>query len=300
MTPMADTFRKQSTSSHSRPWLLMAPAMAVVGALFCGGLILGFIQALGYIPAAGMTHVSLAHFRNAIMNPDFFGSLIFTFYISVVSTLVASTVATFLALALDAFSGRSRFLAFFLQIPLTVPHLVAAVAMIFLLSPSGWFSRLLSFAGVIDSADHFPFLVNDPWGIGIMTVYVWKEIPFIGFMVLAALKQGASELMAVGRTLKAGPFQRFKYILLPIISPSLGAASLIVFAYTFGSFEVPFLLGQTYPMMLPVQAYKNYADIDLAARPEGIALSLIIAFVVVVSIIVSQRLAQLANRRGIF
>ena len=107
------------------------------------------------------------------------------------------------------------------------------------------------------------------------------------------------ELLEVGRTLKADRWQRFRYITLPVISPSLGAASLIVFAYTFGSFEVPFLLGQTYPMMLPVWAYKNYSDVDLLARPEGIATGIIIAGVIIVAIVLAQTLIQAARRRGV-
>jgi putative spermidine/putrescine transport system permease protein len=74
---------------------------------------------------------------------------------------------------------------------------------------------------------------------------------------------------------------------------------LIVFAYTFGAFEIPFLLGQTYPMMLPVWAYKNYSDVDLLARPEGIATGIIIAGVIIVAIVLSQTLVQAARRRGV-
>jgi len=52
-------------------------------------------------------------------------------------------------------------------------------------------------------------------------------------------------------------------------------------------------------MMLPVWAYKNYSDVDLLARPEGIATGLIIAAVVVVAIVCSQMLIQTARRRGV-
>ena len=92
-------------------------------------------------------------------------------------------------------------------------------------------------------------MVNDGWGIGILTVYIWKEIPFITFMLLAVLKNMGTELLEAGATLNASRLQRFTHIILPIIAPSLGAACLIVFAFTFGAFEVPFLLGRTYPLV---------------------------------------------------
>ena len=118
-------------------------------------------------------------------------------------------------------------------------------------------------------------------------------------MLLSVLQHTGSGLLEVGKTLKAGPWQRFRYITLPILLPSLGAAGLIVFAYTFGAFEVPYLLGRTYPLMLPVWAYKNYSDVDLMARPEGIAAAMIIAVVVIVAIWVSQWLLRVARRRGV-
>jgi putative spermidine/putrescine transport system permease protein len=153
--------------------------------------------------------------------------------------------------------------------------------------------------GLIDSSSVFPLMINDSFGIGIIVTYIWKEIPFITLMILSVLKNLGPDLLEVGRTLNANRWQRFRYIILPTIFPSLGAACLIVFAFTFGAFEVPYLLGQTYPMTLPVWAYRNYSDVDLMARPEGIATGIIIAAVVIFSIVLSQILTQMARRRGV-
>ena len=42
--------------------------------------------------------------------------------------------------------------------------------------------------GLIESAEAFPLLINDRFGIGIMLAYVWKEIPFITLMLLSVLR----------------------------------------------------------------------------------------------------------------
>jgi len=278
---------------------LMAPALIVVVVLFGGGLALGLIQSLGHLPAAGLKSLSFRHFSNVLGDPDFLKSLMLTLYIATSSTLIAGAISIVMAIFLLSLSEKNRLVHFIFQIPLTVPHLVIAVAMVFMLTPTGLFSRVAVKLGLIDSSAAFPLLVNDRWGIAIILAYVWKEIPFITLMILAVLRRSGVELLEVGRTLKAGRWQRFRYITLPTISHSLGAACLIVFAYTFGAFEVPFLLGQTYPMMLPVWAYKNYSDVDLLARPEGIAIGLIIAAIIVVAIVLSQMLAQTARRRGV-
>ena len=55
------------------------------------------------------------------------------------------------------------------------------------------------------------------------------------------------------------------------------SASVIVFAFTFGAYEIPALLGANYPAALPVLAYRKYTDVDLAARPEAMAMAMAIA-----------------------
>jgi putative spermidine/putrescine transport system permease protein len=291
--------RTRATRRPTAPFVLLAPATGVVVLLFGGGLALGLAQSLGYWPAAGMSELTLAHFIRVLGDPDFFTSLGLTFYLALASTAIACGISVATALALNALAGRSRITQFVFQIPLTVPHLVIAVAVVFMLAPNGLLSRLLLNLGLIDSSADFPLLVNDRWGVGIMAAYIWKEVPFITLMILAALRGAGSELQDVGRTLKAGPWQCFRHVTLPIIFPSLGAAGLIVFAYTFGAFEVPYLLGQTYPMMLPVWAYRSYSDVDLMSRPEGIAVGLVIAAVVTGAVVLAQSVTQAARRRGV-
>lgn len=279
--------------------LLLSPSLGVVMLLFGGGLALGIVQALGYLPGAGLGRLSLMHFTAVLTDPDFLQSFFLTLYIAGVSTAIAAGISILAALGLVSLSERSRVIHFIFQIPLTVPHLVIAIAVAFLLAPAGLLSRVAVGLGWIQSAADFPLLINDTWGMGIILTYIWKEIPFITLMLLAVLRQTGRDLLDVGRTLKANAWQRFRYITLPIIFPALGAASLIVFAYTFGAFEVPFLLGRTYPMTLPVWAYKQYSDIDLMARPEGIATGIVIALVVMLAVVLAQILTKTARKRGL-
>lgn len=290
--------RGRRAGSTPELFALLTPAVLLILILFGGGLLLALWQALGYLPQKDFFSIDFRYFHNVFHDPDFSTSLALTLYISITSTCIAALISVLLALALIRWADRSRLLSFALQIPLAAPHLVVAVSILFLLSPSGFFSRLCSSLGLISSSSSFPLLVNDQFGISILTVYVWKEVPFITFMLLSVLKNMGSELIEVGTTLGSSASQRFRYIILPVISPSLGAASLIVFAFTFGSFEVPYLLGRTYPVLLPVQAYKKFSDVDLIARPEGIATGLILAGIVILSILLSQLINNLGKKRN--
>jgi putative spermidine/putrescine transport system permease protein len=285
------TTAKGRTASPLQLLLLLGPAAALIFVLFGGGLLLGLLQSMGFTPGDGSAGLSSKYFIAVLQDPDFVKSTLLTFYIAATSTLIAAAVSLILALALHHRAARNRFIHFILQIPLTVPHLAVAVSLLMLLAPSGLFARLLLGLGFIESSASFPLLVNDPWAIGILLVYIWKEVPFITFMLLAVLKNSGPELNQAGATLGACGWQRLRYITLPILAPTLKGACLIVFAFTFGSFEVPYLLGQSHPLTLPVWAYRKYSDVDLLARPEGIAIGLIIAGIIIILPLFSQLLS---------
>jgi putative spermidine/putrescine transport system permease protein len=169
--------------------------------------------------------------------------------------------------------------------------------MLLLLSQSGLVSRITHAVGLTADPAAFPPLVADPWALGVIAEYVWKEVPFIGVVVLAALAGGIEEYEDVARTLGAGRWRRFRHVTLPLVMPAVLATSIIVFAFSFGAFEVPFLLGQTYPAALPVLSYQYYTNVDLAARPQAMAINMMIAVLVTALIAVYVFLSERYVRR---
>lgn len=257
--------------------LLLAPALGIVGLLFVGGLTNAVVQSLGYLPALGMEGPTLAAYGEVLSDRNFYDSLALTLYVAGVSTAVSTVLAVLAALALRKAGGTLSTVVF--QLPITVPHLVAAVGIALVVSQTGLGARLAASAGLIGEPSEFPALLYDRYSAGIILTYVWKETPFIALVVLAALRGVAGELEEVARTLGANAWQRFWHVVFPVISPAVLVASLVVFAFTFGAFEVPYLLGRSYPTVLPVMAYDAYRDIDLAARPVAMAINVLIALV---------------------
>ncbi len=257
--------------------LLLAPAIVVILLLFMGGLITGFLRSLGYFPLIGLNDFNFAAYTTIFTDNGFIRSFILTFHIAFTSTFIASILAVASAMLLrPAFRGK-RFVQFIFSLNLTIPHLVGAVGVLYLFSGSGLVSRLATGAGLIDSPAGFPAMVNDPWAIGIIIQYVWKEIPFIGVIVLAILLSVGEDYESVARSLGANRWQAFRNVTLPLIMPGVVSASVIVFAFTFGAFEIPWLLGSTFPKALPVLAFESYTDVDLAARPQAMAMAMVIA-----------------------
>lgn len=270
--------------------LLLAPALLVIGVLFAGGLFAAVVQSLGYLPAIGQTEISLDAYREVLTGEDFVDSFLLTTYVAAASTGISTVLAVLAALALRRAGGRLSAIVF--QLPITIPHLVAAVGIALVISQAGLGARLAAALGLIGDPGEFPALLYDRYSVGIILTYVWKETPFIALVVLASLRGVTGELEEVARTLGANAWQRFWYVVFPVISPGIIAASLIVFAFTFGAFEVPYLLGRTYPTILPVMAYNEYRDIELTARPVAMAINVLIALITAVFAALYLRLAR--------
>jgi len=272
--------------------LLLAPALVIICGLFFGGLAVGLLRSLGYFPALGLTEPSFAAYSNLLSDREVYLGLLLSLYISVVSTIISCVLAVGAALLLRrAFLGRAL-ISFLFQLNLTIPHLVGAIGILYLFSQSGIFARLAAEVDLIQRPADFPALVFDPFAVGIILQYVWKEVPFIGVIVLANMQALGDDYEAVARCLGASRWQSFRFVLLPLIFPGLLSASVIVFAFTFGAYEIPALLGQSYPAALPVLAYRKYTDVDLAARPEAMALALLIALVSAILLFLYLRYAR--------
>ena len=258
--------------------LLLAPALTVIGVLFFGGLGMGLLRSFNYMPVIGLTAPNLDAYRS-LLDPAILRSLGLTFYIAATSTLIATLLAVATALLLRRnFPGRA-FASFLVQLNLTIPHLVGAIGILYLFSQSGSFARLAYDFALISKPADFPALIFDPYAIGVILTYVWKEVPFITVITLATMQTLGDDHESVARSLGASQWQAFRHVLLPQILPGVLAASAIVFAFTFGAYEIPALLGASHPQTLPVIAYRRYTDVDLAARPQAMALAMLIALV---------------------
>ncbi|MGI8936070.1 MAG: ABC transporter permease [Phormidesmis sp.] len=264
---------------HSEQWrayLLLIPAVSLVGLLFGGGLVLALIQSVGLLSLTGDGTVSLAAYRQALASAAFWRSLTLSLYIAIVATGLSTICSIGLALLLRR---ASRWASFACQLTLPIPHLVGVAGMLLLISPSGLISRLLYALGLIQSDQGFPLLVNDGANLGVMILFLWKEIPFITLILLAVLRGIRPEYEIQARALGASRWQCFWNVTLPLMKPGILSASLIVFGYIFGSFEVPFLLGSTYPSTLPVLVYRAFTDADLNQRTVAIALGLLLSLI---------------------
>ncbi|MGA8847422.1 MAG: ABC transporter permease subunit [Nocardioides sp.] len=276
---------------------LLSPALVVVGVFFVGGVGQAVLQSLGRQPFLGESDWSLDAYRATFADPAFRASLGVTFRVVVLST--AASTALGVALALLVRRHARGPLTTLLQSSLAVPHLVGALCIGLLLSQSGFISRLGVGAGLVDGAQDFPVLTNDAFGWGIIAEYTWKETPFVAVVALAALTPSVRALEDAARSLGAGRWRRFTSITLPLIAPPVAAASVLVASFAAASYEVPRLLGQSFPATLPVVALQRFQDTDLLVRPQAMAVATILAVLSLVLVAAYLGLVSRLSRRAL-
>ncbi len=277
---------------------MLLPSLLVLAPLFGGSLLYGVFQSLGWQPLLGRSELSLDAYADILFAssyaPKFWEAVAFSLWISLASTVLSAALAIALALAIARSSLGRGVSSFLLQFSLPIPHLVAALGALFLLSQSGLASRALRLVGLIDGPADFPALVRDRGGIGVILAYLWKEVPFMGLVTLAALSQAGSDHDDSARTLGASAWQRFRYVTLPLIAPSLAASAILVFSYIFGAYEIPSIVGVRNPQSLPVLSLELFVSPDLRDRAAAMALGVIMA--VLVLLLVAAYMALV--RRG--
>lgn len=279
--------------------LLLAPALLVVGVFFVAGVGQAVAQSFGYQPFLPGWHWSLSGWRALTADPAVHASLWLTIRVAGLSTVLAAVLGTGLALGLHRLGRGRRWASGVAQVNLAVPHLVGAVCMLLLLGQAGLLSRLTHAVGLTGTPADFPALTADRFGAGIIAEYVWKETPFIAVLALSALGRGADDLAAAARMLGASRRQRLVHVTLPLLAPAISAGAMLVFAFAAGSYEVPYLLGRPYPATLSVTAFQQYSSTDLTARPEAMAVAVVIAAVSMAVVAAYLALASRLSRRAL-
>jgi len=274
--------------ARNKLWLLVLPALASVVLLFFGGMYHGLLQSLGLAPLQGSPAFTLRYYSELIHSQDFWRSFFLTLRISLLSTTFSTGAALFALYSLfliRARSTRDRSVYFqrFFQISMLFPYIVAAYMIFLMFVQSGWVARILFNMGLISRMHSFPIITNESFGWGIILAYVWKTSPFIVLLLYPVLLRVEKGWLEAAKVFGASYFSTFREIVLPMMKNPLMVASFIVFAYTFGAFEVPFILGVTYPKALSVYSYQIYTSGDLSDQPIAMAINIIILLTILMA-----------------
>ncbi len=125
--------------------------------------------------------------------------------------------------------------------------------------------------------------------VAITIADVWKTTPFVTLVVLAGLQGIPAEVLEAAEIDGAGPFQRFRLIVLPLLVPSLLVAALFRGIQAFSAFDIVYVMtgggpgGSTETLSLySFQNYFRYLDFGYGSTiaVQGALLLLLAASVV--------------------
>ena len=281
------------------PYILLIPFLLIMCLIYVGGVVQAIVQSLGYLPAFGMDEITLDYYRHVLTDYRFLSSIRYTFYIALISSLVSVILGVLVAFLVYK-SRRGNKLSFALyKVPIVIPHIVVIIVVFHIFFQTGIISRFAYNLGLIESAHDFPLLIYDRQGIGIMLVYLYKQVPFVALMVFTILRGVDGKYLSIAENLGAGPFQKLTRITLPLLFPTILSAFLITFAFGFGAFEVPYLLGSPARVTLPILAFVDYRSPILADRPAAMAINVIISAISLLIIWLYVRLLNALTKLGI-
>lgn len=279
-------------------WLVL-PTVIVLVTLFVGGFLFGILQSVGFFSVIdeGDQKISIDAYLAAFQNETVRAGIILTFRVAIISTVLSTIIALIISLMISRTKRFQSILISIAQFNIPIPHVVAATGILLTFSQSGLISRISNHFGITEGSSGFPILTNDPFGYGIIMSYLWKEVPFLCVLILSALRGPVTNLDETAKTLGASYSYRLRRIILPYIFPAILSGTIIVFAFSFGSYEVPYLLGEPYPSTVSVVAYQLYTDRDLANRPTAMALATITSVVIGLLVYAYMKLTQQEGRK---
>jgi putative spermidine/putrescine transport system permease protein len=293
-------FGRSKTKIRERKviWLIL-PTVLILITLFVGGFVFGILQSIGFfsVISDNEQRISFDAYLAAFQNETVRSGIILTFRVAILSTVLSTVIALAISLMISRTKRFQSVLISITQFNIPIPHVVAATGILLTFSQSGIVSRLTNHFGITDGSSDFPIITNDPFGYGIIMSYLWKEVPFLCVLILSALRGPVTNLDETAKTLGASYGFRLRKVILPYIFPSILSGTIIVFAFSFGSYEVPYLLGEPYPSTVSVVAYQLYTNRDLANRPTAMALATITSVVIGLLVYAYMKLTQQEGRK---
>ncbi|MBM9520751.1 sugar ABC transporter permease [Desulforhopalus vacuolatus] len=257
-------------------YLKLLPALLPFVIFFAGGIGVTLIQSFGMMnPLVHYDSIWTAY-TTILTNSHFIISILFSLYVALVSSILAIVFGTLLAYTIWKLHPAMQVKTLVYKIPLILPHIAVAFITMIFLSRSGIISSICHSLGIISSIEDFPNLIFSQYGIGEIVAYTAKESSFAALMAMSVLLKFDRRYLDTARQLGAGRMRIFFMVVLPRLREILVTTFLILFIYSFGAFEIPYMLGTASPGMLSLQVYNYYFMHDLSERPVAMALLMIL------------------------
>lgn len=262
--------------------LLVLPAVLFLLALFIYPFLYGLI--LSFEPKQGGV---LANYQRFFSDSFLYGTIGTTLWLALPVTVATLALAIPIAFRVRLMRNQ-RLLTTILVIPITLGTVLVAEGLLNYLGPQGWFNRVLMTAGIISSPVK---LLHNYWGV--MLSLVITGFPFTFLLTLSYLSGIDPALEQAGATLGAGPWERFKHILFPLLLPGLAITFCLSFVQAFSVFPSAVLLGAPAgpTRVISIAAYQAaFEDYDYSMASAVAMIMALVQLAIVVAVLAARGL----------
>ena len=212
-------------------------------------------------------------------------SLMISFFVTIVTVLLAFPIAYFLSFHVKRHKALWLFL---IIIPFWTSYLLRIFLWKVILGYNGVLNSTLMGLGLID--EPLTFILYNSSAVVITLAHAWA--PFVILPIFVALERIDRSLLEAAEDLGDGPVRRFLRVTLPLAMPGVLASTLIVFIPTVGDFVTPRLVGGPDGVMIAnlIQVYFSKANNAPLATALAVSSMLIVASISLVIFLIGRKI----------
>ena len=270
----------------TRAWLLMLPLLVVMTAVIGWPLVdtvrLSFTDAKLVGTEGGF--IGPANYIKMLTGSNFQRALVTTTWFAVISVAAEMVLGVLAALLLNQqFRGRTTLRALMI-LPWALPTVVNATLWRLIYNPEyGALNAALTQLGLLDS---YRSWLGEP-GTALAALIVadcWKNFPLVALIALAALQAVPRDITAASLVDGAGPFNRFRFVIMPYLAGPLLVALVLRTIEAFKVFDIIWVMTRGGPAnstrTLSILVYQEAFSFQRAG--SGASLALIVTLLVTI------------------